>query len=153
MTISKNDSFKVVNAGYERKIYTETEIQFITDNYKNMTFKTIACLLNINYNSLRYKAKILGITRHDGSPRLKKNGYIILKATSCPYSFSDGRVYEHMLIWWLCYPNDIILPGEVIHHVDGDKTNNLIENLVKMTRSAHRSLHESKEGEDMNRWF
>lgn len=31
--------------------------------------------------------------------------------------------------------------NEVVHHVDGDCTNNSLDNLIVMTRSAHSSMH------------
>lgn len=34
-----------------------------------------------------------------------------------------------------------ILPDEVVHHVDGDRTNNDLDNLALMTRTAHSRLH------------
>lgn len=34
-----------------------------------------------------------------------------------------------------------LLGDECIHHIDGDKTNNSINNLALMTRSAHARLH------------
>jgi len=34
-----------------------------------------------------------------------------------------------------------ILPDEVVHHIDGDRNNNNINNLALMTRSAHSRLH------------
>jgi len=32
--------------------------------------------------------------------------------------------------------------GEVVHHIDGDNTNNITGNLLVVTRSAHSKLHE-----------
>ena len=36
-------------------------------------------------------------------------------------------------------------PDEVVHHKDGDKTNNDISNLEVLTWSEHSSLHRKKE--------
>lgn len=37
-----------------------------------------------------------------------------------------------------------LLPGEIVHHIDGDKHNNAPENLQVMTQSEHARIHFSK---------
>jgi len=34
-----------------------------------------------------------------------------------------------------------LLPSEVVHHIDGDKSNNSLDNLIVMTRNEHIKLH------------
>lgn len=34
-----------------------------------------------------------------------------------------------------------LLPDEIVHHIDGDRANNNIDNLALMTRAAHARLH------------
>lgn len=45
----------------------------------------------------------------------------------------------HSLIWENHYGE--IPPGCVIHHVNGNKKDNRIENLQCLTRSEHRKVH------------
>jgi hypothetical protein len=53
---------------------------------------------------------------------------------------SSRRVLEHRLVMaeFLGRP---LTRAEVVHHIDGDKTNNAIDNLELMTRAEHVALH------------
>ena len=61
-----------------------------------------------------------------------KSGYMRYRA--------DGRKqFEHRLVWEAHFGK---LPeGMLIHHKDGDKTNNAIENLQAVTPRDHRRYH------------
>lgn len=66
------------------------------------------------------------------SGKYKSNGYFIL-------SNFGKRIPEHRYI----IENNIgrkLLTNEVVHHKNGDKTDNRIENLEVMTRSEHKAL-------------
>lgn len=55
--------------------------------------------------------------------------------------YRDGgrKQFEHRLVWEAHYGK---LPdGMLIHHKDGDKTNNAIENLQAVTPRDHRRYH------------
>lgn len=52
----------------------------------------------------------------------------------------DGTtIDEHRLVW--IKNNGKIPIGMVVHHIDGDKGNNNIQNLMLMSRSDHASFH------------
>jgi hypothetical protein len=51
--------------------------------------------------------------------------------------------YEHHLVFWQA-TGHIILAEENIHHVNGDKRDNRIENLELKTVFEHKSLHAKK---------
>lgn len=60
----------------------------------------------------------------------------------CPYANKSGKVVESRYVWWLNYPDDPILPYEVIHHINGNRQDNRIENLAKLPWAGHSRLHE-----------
>lgn len=49
---------------------------------------------------------------------------------------------EHHLVWW-DNTGEVVTEDEVIHHKNGDKTDNRFENLKKMSRAEHASHHAS----------
>lgn len=50
----------------------------------------------------------------------------------CPYADQNtGIVLESHYQYWRFYPKDIIQPDETIKHLNNDRTDNQIENLVK----------------------
>jgi len=60
------------------------------------------------------------------------------------YLDDDGNAhldYEHRLNWKLKY--HYVPKGYIIHHIDGNKTNNAISNLMLMTPEEHTRHHDS----------
>jgi len=52
----------------------------------------------------------------------------------------DGkRIDEHRFVWQKAY--GVIPKGYIIHHIDGNKRNNKLDNLQMMTQSDHVKLH------------
>ena len=74
------------------------------------------------------------------SGRLDRNGYWYVNSPDHPNSNKQGHVPEHHLVYERennCY----VECGMVIHHENGDKKDNRIENLTLMSDSEHKSLH------------
>lgn len=78
--------------------------------------------------------------RAPGTGTITKGGYI-------RFQKNDKYVLAHRQIW---NENHGDVPdGMVIHHVDGNKQNNLVENLVLVDAKTHKRIHcgyEHKEG-------
>jgi hypothetical protein len=53
-----------------------------------------------------------------------------------PTSHQSGRILRSHLVWNRAHPHDLVQPGEVIGHIDGDRTNDVVSNLWKGPSSA-----------------
>lgn len=67
---------------------------------------------------------------------IDRGGYYVIKLVKF-------GVTKKAAIHRLTYTNFIgpLQPGEVVHHIDENKLNNIITNLMKLTVSEHRALH------------
>ena len=69
------------------------------------------------------------------------NGYVCIYRPDHPRRMPNGYVYEHILVAE-SHLGRALVRGEVVHHVDGDKANNLPDNLrVFPSQSAHMKHH------------
>ena len=79
---------------------------------------------------------------------MKNGNYILVIAPdNSPGKKYRGRYCsEHVLVYWQHFG---ILPNndEIIHHKDGNKRNNNINNLELMKRSEHAKMHQLSKGE------
>lgn len=67
---------------------------------------------------------------------LHKHGYVYVEWR---YEGSYRRIKAHILVWE--HFRGPLPAGYVVHHIDGDRLNNDIENLQAMTASEHAILH------------
>lgn len=72
--------------------------------------------------------------------RFMKNGYWCIKADH-PRQYDKGYYYEHILVMEKYLGRYLDTEFEVIHHKDGNKTNNDISNLELKTRKEHGDYH------------
>lgn len=80
-------------------------------------------------------------SKHISHKTYFENGYI----TEYKNGYNKkGNVKQHRRIMEE-YLGRQLEPWEVVHHINGDKTDNRIENLKLMTRGEHSSLHRREE--------
>jgi hypothetical protein len=71
---------------------------------------------------------------------VKKDGYIFVYSPNHPHKNKANYVYQHRLIMEQ-YIGRFLKPDELVHHVNGIKDDNRIENLELTTRSYHINVH------------
>lgn len=55
------------------------------------------------------------------------------------YKTCKGYAFRAHIVWWL-QTGDVVPDDEDLHHIDGDRLNDLPENLIVLTRSEHHSI-------------
>ena len=116
------------------------------------SLRSIAKLLGVTYQTLQYHR------RQWGCPLLRKGrtsgkdhaswtggefidrwGYKMIRAPE--RGMCNPYVPEHILIAEQMIGRQLIKHKEVVHHINGIKSDNREENLLVCTRSEHRTLH------------
>ncbi len=77
---------------------------------------------------------------HQRETSISKNGYVLVWVPEHPKSFAGGWYYEHILVIEK-FNNRLIRKNETIHHIDGNKKNNLQHNLFLCCRTQHNKAH------------
>lgn len=76
--------------------------------------------------------------------RVGSTGYVKVRVgRSHPLADPNGWAYEHLVVW-VAAGNQRPAKGEVLHHMNDEKTDNRIENLCLMTRAEHNRLHNAE---------
>jgi len=78
-----------------------------------------------------------------GEKIITNHGYVSVWVADT-YTLSDkphcGRIYEHIMVMEQ-HLNRALEKGEVVHHIDGNKQNNSIDNLDVMHYTEHNRCH------------
>lgn len=69
-----------------------------------------------------------------------RKGYNLLYIPNHPRADRNGRVFEHIVVWEEYY-NEDVSEEYVIHHINGIKDDNRVENLQKMKFGEHTTYH------------
>ena len=67
---------------------------------------------------------------------INNNGYILIYKPEHLYAMASGCIYEHRLIMEN-FLGRVILPNEVVHHINGDRQDNSIGNLELTTKAEN----------------
>jgi hypothetical protein len=68
---------------------------------------------------------------------MRQNGYMML--------LRDGRyIGEHVIVWEAAHGP--VLPNHQVHHLNGVRDDNRLENLVCLTRQEHKTVHQHTDG-------
>lgn len=73
------------------------------------------------------------------------NGYITILMPEHPYCNKKGYVRKHRLVME-AHIGRVLLPTEVVHHINGIRTDNRIENLMLFNSCGeHQRLHSNND--------
>lgn len=81
-----------------------------------------------------------GRARRSGKPSKEPTGYLRRYEPGHPMANKTGRIREHRRVM-AEHLGRALLPTEHIHHINGIKDDNRIENLEVMSNSEHQRLH------------
>lgn len=134
---------------------TDNEFElYLRKEYATKSMNTIATEIGVTPSCIRKYFEKYGIERrirwdhfrsenrpHRVGKRYRlSSGYIAVYMPDHPRAGVRNCVYEHDLVMEK-HIGRFLDDGEVVHHIDGNKENNDISNLMLLTNSEHGKLH------------
>ena len=84
-----------------------------------------------------------GNHNHWNGGRSISNGYVYIFCPDHPFANQRGYVAEHRLVME-AHVGRVLLPTEVVHHVNGTKDDNRIENLMLFSSTNEHTIHHAE---------
>lgn len=84
-------------------------------------------------------------SRWAGGRHKNHAGYVYAYSPHHPYANKRGYVFEHRLVIE-AHIGRVLLPTEVVHHINGIKNDNRIENLMLFSNNGQHTAHHNKKG-------
>lgn len=143
--------------------WAEWQIDYLVIHYPSEKAEDIAVIIGKSKSGVQHKAHQLGIGKDregffkvrsvaqsgsnsgnfKGYRRRTTKGYIALYRPDHPMATKNGLVMEHRLVVEESLGH--YLPPEFdVHHINGIKDDNRLENLAIMTHKAHTIYHNKK---------
>lgn len=140
--------------------WTATEIERLKANYSKSPDELEKLFPGRTIDAIRAKGHRIGLrvpgedlakhrsesltgrapTRYNGGISHKGDGYKYELCPSHPRALSTGYVAQHILVFERATGVQVP-PNCVVHHINGDKSDNRIENLCMMEAKAHVKYH------------
>ena len=145
------------------KTWSDEEVSILIENYNHVSNIELGALLpNKSAIAIYKKAYKMGMKKTkeiewfnrseakkgpkaanwNGGKRRTSKGYIQVLLPNHPRADSSGYVMEHIVVW----ENATGIPVPLcccVHHLNGNKSDNRIENLCLMEFGAHTIMHHS----------
>lgn len=135
-------------------IWTVEETRLLQKYYNQLPNPKLKQLFpGRSMSSIYWKAQTMGLRKDPNMAHINRSqakwkggvyaatgGYRMVMRPGHPRANSKGYVYEHILVWEK-ETGTRVPKNCCIHHLNGNKQDNRIENLCVMLRSAHSSLH------------